>query len=101
MKAEVMQEIEYRTGKTTGLRTDEGQWFKGDTWPYRHDMEFEHLTGKQSMYETKLYASRVRQDERPDRWGREVDSRVSYCKAVALNVHDAIVGRIQRHGRIK
>jgi hypothetical protein len=101
MKAEIVQEIEYRTGKTTFLRTDEGQWFKVATWPYRHDMEIEHLTGKQSKYETKLYASRVRQDERPDRWGREIDARVSYCKAVALKAHDGMVGRIQRYGRIK
>ena len=101
MKAEVMQEIEYRTGKTTFLRTDTGHWFKVATWPYKHDMELEHVTCKQSKYETKLYASRVRQDERPDRWGREIDARVSYCKAVALNVHDAIVGRIQRYGRVK
>ena len=96
-----MQEIEYRTGKTTFLRTDTGHWFKEATWPNKHDMELEHVTCKQSKYETKLYASRVRQNERPERWGREVDSRVSYCKVAALNVHDAIVGRIQRHGRVK
>lgn len=101
MNAEIVQEIEYRTGKTTFLRTDEGQWFKVATWPFKHDMRLEHVTGKQSPYETKAYASRVRTEERPDRWGREVDSRVSYCKAVAIKFHDGMVGRIQRYGRIK
>lgn len=101
MKAEIVQEIEYRTGKTTFLRTDTGHWFKVATWPHRHDMELEQVTGKQSPYETKAYASRVCGDERPDRWGREIDARVSYCKAVALKAHDGMVGRIQRYGRIK
>lgn len=101
MTVEIVQEIEYRTGRTTFLKTEDGQWFKVATWPFKHDMELEMVTGKQSPYETKAYASRVRGDERPDRWGREVDSRVSYCKVAALNVHDAIVGRIQRHGRVK
>ena len=101
MTTEIVQEIEYKTGRTTFLKAADGQWFKVATWPYKHDMELEHVTGKQSLYETKAYASRVRSEERPDRWGREVDSRVSYCKTVALKVHDGMVGRIQRYGRIK
>lgn len=101
MEADVIQEIEYRTGRTTFLKTADCQWLKVATWPYKHDMELEQVTGKQAQYETKLYASSVRQDARPDRWGREIDARVSYCKAAALKVHDGIVGRIQRYGRIK
>ena len=101
MTAEIVQEIEYKTGRTTFLKAADGQWFKVATWPFKHDMELEHVTGKQSPYETKAYASSVRSDERPERWGREVDSRVSYCKAVAIKFHDGMVGRIQRYGRIK